>query len=219
MKTLSELEYQQLTADGEVIEKHENTPKVIALPDNRYFKAFFHKSWFSASHFISRAQKFADNATKLKQCGIITVDIDQVFSVDSPKRHCVVYEGVPGITLRQALSEKPCDKVLCHQIGEYIAELHNKGVIFRSLHLGNAIVMPDGNLALIDISDMTVRNYPLLRSQRMRNFLHVMRYRQDKDLLDLDSFAEGYLAADRKHKFTLAALKEILEQTLPKAER
>ncbi len=79
--------------------------------------------------------------------------------------------------------------------------------------------MPDGKLALIDISDMTVRNYSLLRSQRMRNFLHVMRYRQDKDLLDLQSFAEGYQAADSKQKFSLATLKDILEQTLPKAER
>lgn len=219
MKRLSEQQYQSLIADGKILEKDGNGPKVIALGDERYFKAFYHKSWFSASHFISRAQKFADNAHKLKQKGVITVDTEQVFKLDNPARHCVVYTGVPGKTVRQALKEQPKDSALSRKVGAYVAQLQAKGVLFRSLHLGNIIVMPDGELALIDISDMTVHPFALIRWQRKRNFLHILRYRGDIDILDLETFKEGYMTADPQKAFGDNELLAILKSTLPKAER
>lgn len=219
MKRLSEQQYQSLIAGGHVLEKDGNGPKVITLGDERYFKAFYHKSWFSASHFISRAQKFANNAEKLKQKGVTTVETEQVFKLDNPKRHCVVYKGVPGITVRQALKEQPRDSELSRKVGAYVAQLQTKGVLFRSLHLGNIIVMPNGELALIDISDMTVHSFALIRWQRKRNFLHILRYRNDKDLLDLEAFQQGYIAADPQQTFADNELLPILEKTLPKAER
>jgi tRNA A-37 threonylcarbamoyl transferase component Bud32 len=219
MKSISEQEYEKLTANGKVLEVHENNPKVLSLPDNRYFKAFFHKSWFSGSHIISRASKFARNANKLKQKGITTIDIEDVFKLKRPTRHCVVYQGVSGITLRQALESSPQDTALCQQVGSYIAELHDKGIMFRSLHLGNVIVMPNQALALIDISDMQVNRTALSRWERERNFLHVLRYREDKDLLDLEAFSKGYQQEDQSQQFSGEDLLQLLQQTLPKAER
>ncbi len=219
MKSKSEQEYEELTGTGKVLEVHENIPKVIALSNNRYFKAFFHKSWFSGSHIVSRADKFARNANKLKQKGITTISIENVFKLKKPTRHCVVYQGVPGTTLRQALERSPRNASLCQQVGNYIAELHAKGIMFRSLHLGNVIVMPDNSLALIDISDMQVKHAALNRWQRERNFLHVLRYREDKDLLDLEAFCKGYQQGDQSQQFNGEGLLQLLQQTLPKAER
>ncbi len=219
MKYLSENNYQQLIADGSLIEEDGNGPKVIGLKNDRYFKAFYHKSWFSGSHFVSRANKFARNARALQQKGITTVSIEDVFKLKNPTRHCVVYQGVPGITLRQALQDSPRDASLCQQVGNYIAELHAKGIMFRSLHLGNVIVMPNQALALIDISDMQIKRKALSRWERERNFLHVLRYREDKDLLDLEAFSKGYQQGDQSQQFSGESLLPLLQQTLPKAER
>lgn len=93
----------------------------------------------------------------------------------------------------------PCQvgrTLLAHHLGILIAELHNKGVYFRSLHLGNVVQDENGQLGLIDISDMVCSSAPLGRLKRSRNFQHLFRYERDVDNLRPygDGFIEGYVA-------------------------
>tara|TARA_R110002124_G_scaffold285001_1_gene462984 strand:+ start:1155 stop:1358 length:204 start_codon:yes stop_codon:yes gene_type:complete len=47
------------------------------------------------------------------------------------------------------------------------------------LHLGNIILTPQGELGLIDISDMRCLNRPLSKRMRTRNYHHLLRYEED----------------------------------------
>jgi len=79
-------------------------------------------------------------------------------------------------------------------LGSLIAELHDKGVYFRSLHLGNVVQNEAGQIGLIDISDMTCGDTSLGRLKRARNFQHLFRYRQDVSSLapHRAAFIKGY---------------------------
>ncbi len=210
MKTLTSRELQKLVDAGNVIEKDAYGPKVVILAPDRYLKIFYHKTSVSMARLRSRAQQFASNAAKLKKRGITTVGILEVFSVPAEsgqlRRDCVCYHGIPGDTVRSVLQSAPKDPELSRQLGAYIAELHNAGVMFRSLHFGNIIQLgniqqrnhqPDkGRFGLIDIADMRVNVFTLNRWQRKRNFQHVFRYQKDLALVDMEAFCCGYLASN-----------------------
>jgi len=67
-----------------------------------------------------------------------------------------------------------------------VRQLHERGVYFRSLHLGNVVRTPDGRLGLIDISDVRVHRRPLGRLLRARNLRRMQRMAAERDWLDLD---------------------------------
>lgn len=214
MKYLSEDTVQALVANGKVLERVGSIPKVIALENNKYYKAFFHKSL--SSKILSKAKKFSKNARKLQKKAIDTVVIDQTFRMKNPVRDCLIYEGLPGIILRGLLIETPRDKNLSKQLGTYLAELHNKGVMFRSVHLRNIIVQADKNFGLIDISDMRINFFPLNGSQRKRNLKHLFRYASDKNSLDLDAFIDGYTQSNQNRKIPNDVFASAVYKTSPK---
>jgi tRNA A-37 threonylcarbamoyl transferase component Bud32 len=193
MKTLQNSELDALIAAGKTLEQDAYGPKVILLAEHRYLKIFYHKSQFSMARLYSRARQFSRNAAKLKKRGITTVGILDIFKTKEPRRDCVCYHGIPGDTLRHRLQQQPQDLTLSRQVGSYIARLHDAGVMFRSLHFGNIIQLPDDRLGLIDIADMRLNLFTLNNSQRKRNFQHVFRYQQDLDSIQLDAFIEGYV--------------------------
>lgn len=193
MKTLQNSKLDTLIAAGKILEQDAHGPKVVLLAEHRYLKIFYHKNRWSMARLRSRASQFASNAAKLKKRGITTVGILDTFTTKDPRRDCVLYHGIPGDTVRHRLQQQPQDLTLSRQTGGYIAGLHDAGVMFRSLHLGNIIQLPGGQLGLIDIADMRLNVFTLNNSQRKRNFQHVFRYQQDLDLIQLDAFIEGYV--------------------------
>ena len=192
MKTIQISELEKLINSGTVLEQDGFGVKVVRLADDRYLKIFNHRPGISMGKIFSRAKQFANNAKKLKQRGIITVGILELFRTKNPTRDCVIYHGVPGETVRDILKDKPQDQELSKRLGAYIAELHNAGVMFRSLHFGNIVQLPTGELSLIDIADMRVNIFKLNNWQRERNFLHIFRYKIDVDSIDVSAFKSGY---------------------------
>jgi hypothetical protein len=57
------------------------------------------------------------------------------------------------------------------------------GIYFRSAHLANVSLIPDGTFGLIDISDMKTFHRPLRKRLRLRNFKHMRRYERDRQRL------------------------------------
>ncbi len=51
----------------------------------------------------------------------------------------------------------------------FVIGLHDKGIYFRSLHLGNVVCTPDGRLGLIDFSDLRIHPWSLGNYLRARN--------------------------------------------------
>jgi len=211
MKTIQNHELEKLIAAGDVIEKDHHGPKVILLSGDRYLKIFYHKNRISMAKLRSRASQFADNAKKLKKRGITTIGILDVFCTKQPRRDCVLYHGIPGNTVRHVLQNNTDNEKLSEKLGNYIAQLHDAGVMFRSLHMGNIIQLADGTFGLIDIADMRVNLFSLHKSQRRRNFQHIFRYQEDLSTLDLKAFEKGYLedVATQTHQYYRDALNAV----------
>jgi hypothetical protein len=77
-------------------------------------------------------------------------------------------------------NEKACQAKF-EEFGAFIAKMHRKGILFRSIHLGNILVLPDGDLGIIDIADMSFRaKGSLTVKQRIRNFHHMDRDNRDR---------------------------------------
>ncbi len=214
MKTIHNHELDKLIAAGNILEEDSHGPKVVLLSQERYLKIFYQKNALSMAKLRSRAKQFSANAKKLKKRAITTVGILDVFRTHSPRRDCVCYHGIPGKTVRQVLASTTDKAELSYQLGQYVAQLHDAGVMFRSLHMGNIIQLEDGSFGLIDIADMRINVFSLHRSQRKRNFQHVFRYHQDRDAIDLAAFEAGYLASCplRQHTFYQQALAAVQPQ-------
>ncbi|MGO4610372.1 lipopolysaccharide kinase InaA family protein, partial [Variovorax sp. 2RAF20] len=110
----------------------------------------------------------------------------------------VHYSPLPGSTLRQVLQGITAPAVrqaLVERFGKFMAQLHEQGVYFRSLHLGNVLVLDDGEFGLIDLADMRIYPSSLSLSLRKRNLRHMQRYAVDRRWLFEDHFGallQGY---------------------------
>jgi tRNA A-37 threonylcarbamoyl transferase component Bud32 len=102
------------------------------------------------------------------------------------------------MTLRQALqgaSTATQRQALVKSFGRFMAQLHERGVYFRSLHLGNVLVLENGELGLIDVADLYIYPSSLRHALRQRNLRHVQRYNEDRGWLfeqHLEALLEGY---------------------------
>ncbi|MBA6419732.1 MULTISPECIES: lipopolysaccharide kinase InaA family protein [Pseudomonas] len=181
MRPLSRDQFEAMRLGATVLEQDAHGVKVLRLADGSFLKLFRRKSWFSKTVFFTPAQRFAQNATALSERNIPCPQVIDLFQMRSPYRSVVHYAPLPGDTLRHLLgnSEEARAIELLRELATFINTLHDKGVYFRSLHLGNIILTPQGELGLIDISDMRCLNRPLSKRLRARNYHHLLRYEQD----------------------------------------
>lgn len=206
-------QYQELIANSTILEKDRRGIKVLCTAQGQMVKFFRLKSFWSSALFKPYAKRFSDNAHALKTLGIETVTVQKLFYCQPIKRYLVFYDPVPGHTLRDTLSEKRDHSTLLDDFARFLAEMHRKGVLFRSVHFGNLIIIEgDRGFGLIDIADMKIRSKPLSVDERVRNFRHMTRYDQDVEALKnygLDRFIERYLCAA---KLTAPAQGSFLKQ-------
>lgn len=196
MQALDPARYLALREGAHVLEADGTGDKVLRLRDSSMLKLFRRKRLLTSAAWYPYAQRFADNCTTLAARGIACPQVRTVYRIAEIARDAVHYDPLPGDTLRQLLEAPQSGDELRRQLGHFIASLHENGVYFRSAHLGNIVLTPQGELGLIDIADLRTYRRPLRKTLRLRNFKHMLRYPQDREWL-LDSgnpaFAEGYL--------------------------
>lgn len=199
LKWLTLEEYQRLVADSKVLEQDKHGAKVLETVDNKIVKLFRRKRVITSAAFKPYAARFVENAQRLKALGIKTVNIVEVYRCSPISRTLVVYRPVPGQTLRNAIRNSTNPDTLMAQFASFFAELHDKGVLFRSIHLNNVIVpCSPGSLGLIDIADMKFLNRALSINQRMRNLRHLTRYDEDRQSIrdfGVEQFVDIYFDA------------------------
>lgn len=188
MQSLSSEAFAAMRAGAEVIEEDGHGEKVLRLADGTYLKLFRRKSWFSKTAFYPPAKRFANNARELNRLGIPSPTVLKLYRMSAPYYSVVHYEPLPGTTLRQLLTKRvSLDQLeLFARLAEFITHLHDLGIYFRSLHMGNIVLTPDNQLGLIDISDMRCLGKPLSRRMRDRNYRHLLRYEKDWALVNPD---------------------------------
>lgn len=205
-----------LSANAQVIEEDGLGPKVLRLVDGSFLKLFRARRWYTSGSFNSYSERFAVNSVRLRQMGFPTPHILNLYRLNDGSS-AVHYTPLPGHTLRQVLQGLTAPDVrqaLVERFGKFMAQLHEQGVYFRSLHLGNVLVLEDGEFGLIDVADLRLYPSALSLSLRQRNLRHMQRYTVDRRWLFEDHFQallQGYgvtaskSAVDTLHKQVLAA--------------
>lgn len=218
MKRITLASYRQMLASATVLEGDAYGEKVLQLADGRMVKLFRRKRWLSSALIFPYARRFTRNAQKLAALQIPTVTVVDLAWCAAVRRHLVTYQPLPGETLRQVLRCQATDvrAQLLRMLAGFIAQLHEKGVYFRSVHFGNIIVLPDRNgLGLIDVADLAVRRKGLSSGERLRNFRHLLRYAEDAGFLREFGwvvFVDGYLEAASLTAVARESLREDLQQ-------
>lgn len=215
IKKLTPTALQTMSANARVIEEDGLGPKVLRLVDGSFLKLFRPRRWYTSGSFNSYSERFAVNSQRLRQLGFPTPHILDLFRLDDGSS-AVHYTPLPGQTLRQVLQGITAPDVrqaLVERFGKFMAQLHQQGVYFRSLHLGNVLVLEDGEFGLIDVADLRIYPSSLSLSLRQRNLRHMQRYTVDRRWLFEDHFQallQGYgvtaskSAVDALHKQVLA---------------
>ena len=197
MQALDHARYLEMVQGAEVLEADGTGPKVLRLTDGSMLKLFRRKRVISSAAWYPYARRFANNCLTLANRAIPCPHVRTVYRIAQIARDAVHYDPLAGKTLRQLLGDAASDDQLRMQLGRFIARLHETGVYFRSAHLGNVVLTPEGHLGLIDIADMKTYRRPLRRQLRLRNFKHMLRYPQDRQWLMGDgshAFLDGYMS-------------------------
>lgn len=162
--------FASMTAGAQVLGRDKYGIKVFLLQNGQILKIYRVKRVFSSARIYSYARFFCRNAARLQKLGIRTVSIEKLLHFSDSSNTAVLYQPLAGQTLWDLLEAGKMDDQLIKRLGEYVARLHRMGIYFRSLHLGNVVLTEDGQLGLIDVSDMSIFPWALNNWQRLRNF-------------------------------------------------
>lgn len=187
---LPAVEFERMKVGAEVLEQDAHGIKVLRLPNGDILKTFRVKHLVSSARLYSHARSFCRNADRLQVLGVPTVIIKQLFHFADSNNSAVLYQPLPGRTLRQIAGSENLNSLLLEQLGVFVAALHRSGVYFRSLHLGNIVQAPDGKLGLIDIADLSIKPWRLSCGQRLRNFRHLCRLAEDRRQLGREGWKQ-----------------------------
>ena len=198
MRTLSVQDYESLIDGGTLVEKDANGGRVFFLGDGSVFKLFSHKPFLSSETLRPYAVRFARNAQKLRERNVWTVNVLDVLKVKHLHVLAVHYDPIPGDTLRSVANADEDLATIVTDFAKFVANLHDQGIYFRSMHLANVIVGNNRQMGLIDIADLWMKRRPLNFKERFRNIGKIYRYTKDIELLRQPGesvFVDAYLAA------------------------
>lgn len=195
MRIVTANELQHWLNNGEVVEKDGRGPKVIQLTDGNFLKIFRSKRPLLA-RWRPEAERFARNAQALRNLGIATPELLDCLWIEPARGvSACLYRPLAGTSL-ESLAKQQSNQLdaLLPGFAAYIRHLHQNGIYFRSLHLGNVLSLPDGSFGLIDFLDLRLKRAPLAKSLIKRNFAHMRNYlsRRRIDSFPLDKLLAYY---------------------------
>jgi len=187
-----------MRAGATVLEADGFGEKVLRLSDGTILKLFRRKRFFSSAAWYPYAQRFADNAAALCKRGVPVPGIIEVMRIPSIARDAVHYHPLPGKTLRELCREGlavETEEELKAGFTRFVIRLHDCGVYFRSLHLGNVVYTTDHRFGLIDISDARIRDGRLGKHQRARNLRRLQGIAGECEWVDFPTVVNARRAA------------------------
>jgi tRNA A-37 threonylcarbamoyl transferase component Bud32 len=204
LKTVDHQDFLVLRGAAEVLEFDSHGEKVLRLADGSILKLFRRKRLLSSAAYSPYAQRFADNAAALARLGIPVPRVIEVMRIPSIKRDAVHYHPLPGTSLRELVRQQATPSAatsLKAGFSEFVVQLHDKGIYFRSLHLGNVILTPTGSFGLIDFADLKIYPGPLSGLMRLRNIKHLLRIASERDWIDREA-----ILGDRRSMWRLFSI-------------
>jgi serine/threonine protein kinase len=208
---MTQAELARLQAGGKTLEQDGRGIKVTLLPDGNIFKLFKLRGFFTSSRVYSNARSFCRNAQRLQRLNIATVNVVQLYHFTHTTDTAVFYEPIAGETVKTLLKNQQFSSQDCENLGQFIAELHKKGVYFRSLHCGNIVKTASG-FGLIDIADMKIYSWSLWFNTRLRNFKRLAAYSDDMTSLGQvgwEAISMRYLEHAKLHASKIIQLQQL----------
>lgn len=186
MRIVTAQELESWLASGTTLEKDTRGPKVVALDDGLLLKIFHTRRHPVLARLQPAAKRFTHNANTLLSIGIAAPKIRECFWLDRQSGlSACIYQPLPGHSFEQIYRQSPEQlHSLLPALASFIRRLHLRGIYFRSLHLGNILLLPDGNHGLIDILDMRFKRHSLSPRLVQRNLQHLSRYLERHKLAD-----------------------------------
>jgi hypothetical protein len=215
---ISTAEFEQLRAGAQLIERDGRGEKVLLTPDNHIIKLFYPRRRFTSARIYPYAYRFWNNARKLREKGIITIQCEQLRHDRQNKRHLITYPLLPGTTLRDRLAETTDGDDYLDKLASWLVTLHTKGILFRSIHLGNILVLENHDYGLIDVADMSIQQRPLGLIKRARNFRHLLHDHRDRERLaeyGYDRLLDNYETAAGISGYRRTLLRKFIRRYAP----
>lgn len=186
MRIVTAQELESWLATGKVLEKDGRGPKVVVLSNGLFLKIFHTRRHPLLARLQPAAKRFARNAERLQQKAIAAPKIIELLWLNRKiGLSACLYQPLPGHSIEQLYNAAPqAADVLLEPLACFIRHLHQQGIYFRSLHLGNILILPDGQYGLIDILDLQSKQRPLNGWLIQRNFQHLRHYLKRKNLSD-----------------------------------
>lgn len=150
-------------------------PKVLRMQNGDIVKIFYDNPKIPLS--MPHALRFNRSAQILKTAGFLAPQIKSLQYYPTLKAHVLIYSEIPGQDFR-SLSSKAHPEVL-GKLPSFLASLHQKGIFYRGIHLGNVLLTPNEEIALVDITNVSNSNNPLSLKQRAKNLAHFVYYWRD----------------------------------------
>jgi len=204
MRIVSAQELESWLASGEVLEQDGRGAKVIRLSDEQILKIFRPRRRFWLSRLLPQAARFKHNAAHLLNLGVPAPLVGECFWLEKSRAVSgCSYVPLPGRSLEQIYQQSRSEyEALIPAFAAFIYSLHQRGIYFRSLHLGNVLRLPDGRFGLIDFLDIHFKRAPLSQRLVVRNLEHL----------------RGYLQRNQINDFPWSALQSAYEQITQAAD-
>lgn len=207
MRIVTARELQDWLEHGTVLEKDSRGPKVVLLRNGLILKIFHTRRHPWLARITPPAERFAQNAATLEKQGIPAPEIVEALWLDRGKGlSACTYQPLPGTSLETLLREEPTQMDnLIPELATFIFRLHQQGIYFRSLHLGNVLLLPGGGFGLIDFLDLIKKRRRLNDWEAKRNLDHLRRYLQRRKIsgFPIDRLIDNYSATARSFQAPL----------------
>lgn len=201
MRIVTANELQDWLSQGEVLEKDSHGVKVVRLADGNILKIFRSRRHPLIVRLRPDASRFSEHANRLQSLGIQTPQILELGWIERKKAiSACIYQPLEGQPLDKVFRDsRPQFDALLPKLAGYIHGLHQRGIYFRSLHLGNILHTPDGGFGLIDFLDLRFKGRPLGRMLVRRNFKHLRSYLQRRQVHNFpwEELLAAYSAANK----------------------
>lgn len=187
-------EFRTLCANAEII-RGKKRLHVIRHKTGLISKIWYRKKRFSSDWIYPYYIRFYRNSKKLLSRGIVAPKVRGVIKVKKTFIRIVRYEEIPGMTVRDILLRNK-GPVNIPELTQFLVRLHDKGIFFTSLHMGNIIKLESGDFGLIDVSNTHFSYFPLSLRNRARNLCNLLSYEEDVDVIQRGvntSIIEEYL--------------------------
>ncbi len=208
-------EFEALCAAGSVLERKQATGEIKVVRFSESIPALIIKVWHpkklvSSARLNPYDRRFRRHARRLRALGFTAPLVcgwgSIGFTGSLVRSRFVCYEALPGVSLRELKPDADLPSA-----ARFIARLHDRGVDFRSLHMGNLLQTEDRRHGLIDLTDCRFLRGPLPTELRIRRIAYFCTHKRDAAFM-LQSerwleFVEAYCQAAESDAVTAPRLR------------